>query len=78
MEWIKISEKEPMKYEEVIICSDTGIVKSATYMGNLKWTTYNQVVFWMPMPDAPNDFDEKEETPVVEQPKKKRGRPKKV
>lgn len=78
MEWIKISDKEPEKYKEVIICSDTGIVKSATYMGNLKWTTYNQVVFWMPMPDAPNDFDEKEETPVVEQTKKKRGRPKKV
>ena len=78
MEWIKISDKEPEKYKEVIICSDTGIVKSATYMGNLKWTTYNQVVFWMPMPDAPKDLVKKEEEPVIEQPKKKRGRPKKV
>ena len=47
-------------------------------MGNLKWTTYNQVVFWMPMPDAPKDLVKKEEEPVIEQPKKKRGRPKKV
>jgi hypothetical protein len=78
MEWIKLSEKEPKKYEEVIICSDTGIVKSATYLGNLKWTTYNQVILWMHMPDAPNDFEDKEEEPIVEQPKKKRGRPKKV
>lgn len=77
MEWIKFSEKEPEKYEEVIVCSDTGIVKSAKYMGGSKWTTYSQVVFWMPMPKAPNDIAKKEET-VIEQPKKKRGRPKKV
>lgn len=45
MEWIKVSEKEPDKYEEVIICTETGVVKSATYMGVSKWTTYNKVVF---------------------------------
>lgn len=78
MEWFKISEKEPEKYEEVIICTDTGRVKSATYMGGLKWTTYSQVNFWMPMPNAPKDVIKKEEVPIVEQPKKKRGRPKKV
>lgn len=78
MEWIKISEKEPKKYEDVIICSDTGIVKSATYLGGFKWTTYNKVVLWMPMPDAPNYIESEEEVPIVEQSKKKRGRPRKV
>lgn len=78
MEWFKLSDKEPEKYEDVIVCTDTGNVKSAKYMGGLKWSTYSQVDFWMPMPDAPNDIAEKEEEPVVEQTKKKRGRPKKV
>ena len=78
MEWFKISDKEPEKYEEVIICTDTGKVKSATYMGGFKWTTYSQVDFWMPMPKPPQNVSKEKETPVVEQPKKKRGRPKKV
>ena len=78
MEWFKLSDKEPEKYEEVIICTDAGRVKSATYMGGLKWTTYSNVVFLMPMPKAPKGLVKKEEEPVVEQPKKKRGRPRKV
>jgi hypothetical protein len=78
MEWIKLSDKEPEKYEEVIVCTDMGSVKSAKYMGGLKWSTYSQVIMWMPMPYAPNEITEKEEETVVEQPKKKRGRPKKV
>ena len=78
MEWFKLSEKEPEKYEDVIICTDTGSVKSAKYMGGLKWSTYSNIVFWMPMPNAPKGLTKEEEAPVVEQPKKKRGRPKKV
>lgn len=78
MEWIKLSDKEPEKYEEVIVCTDMGSVKSAKYMGGLKWSTYSQVDFWMPMPKAPKNDVKKEEYPVIEQPKKKRGRPKKV
>lgn len=74
MEWKKITEEEPKKYEEVIICSDTGKVKPATYLGGLKWSTYFQVVLWMSMPDAPTEFvvEHKEAEP----PKQKRGRKK--
>ena len=40
-------------------------------MGNAKFSTYLQVAYWMPMPEAPK-------IEVAEEPvKKKRGRPKK-
>ena len=72
MEWINISKGEPKKYEEVIICTDTGKVKSAIYFGNAKWSTYMPVVLWMSMPEAPVEFLTKnEETEPI---KKKRGR----
>ena len=74
MEWINISEREPKKYEDVIICSDTGKVKSATYFGSLKWSTYLQVVLWMPMPEAPVELVG--ESNKTEPLKKKRGRKK--
>lgn len=74
MDWINVKDKLPDKYKEVIICSDTKSVKSAIHLGDNKWSTFLQVVYWMPMPSAPNmSIDES-----VEQPKKKRGRPKKI
>lgn len=72
MEWKKITEEEPKKFEEVIICSDTGKVKPATYFGGFKWSTYLQVALWMPMPDAPAEFSIEHSEPE----KKKRGRKK--
>ena len=74
MDWININDKWPEKYQDVIICTNEGIVKSALHMGNAKFNTYLQVVYWMPMPDAPKI----ETIEVIEEPvKKKRGRPKK-
>lgn len=71
MEWKKITEEEPQKFEEVIICSDTGKVKPATYFGGYKWSTYLQVVLWTPMPEAPAEIG-KHNKPE----QKKRGRKK--
>lgn len=75
MDWININDKWPEKYQDVIICTNEGIVKSALHMGNAKFSTYLQVAYWMPYPDAPKI----ESTKIIEevQPKKKRGRPKK-
>ena len=74
MDWININDKWPEKYQDVIICTNEGIVKSAVQMGNAKFNTYLQVVYWMPMPEAPKfEVEEIEDKPE----KKKRGRPKK-
>ena len=74
MGWININDKWPEKYQDVIICTNEGIVKSALHMGNAKFNTYLQVVYWMPMPEAPKfEVEEIEDKPE----KKKRGRPKK-
>lgn len=74
MDWININDKWPEKYQDVIICTNEGIVKPALHMGNAKFNTYLQVVYWMPMPEAPKFETVKiKEKPV----KKKRGRPKK-
>lgn len=74
MDWININDKWPEKYQDVIICSNTGVVKSAMYLGNKKFATYLKVVYWMNMPEAPKiETVEIEDKPV----KKKRGRPKK-
>ena len=74
MGWININDKWPEKYQDVIICTNEGIVKSALHMGNAKFNTYLQVVYWMPMPEAPKiEAEEIEDKPE----KKKRGRPKK-
>ena len=71
MDWININDKLPEKYQDVIICTNDGIVKPSLHMGNAKFTTYMQVAYWMPMPEAPK-IEKTEETP-----KKRRGRPKK-
>ena len=74
MDWININDKWPEKYQDVIICTNEGTVKSALHMGNAKFSTYLQVAYWMPMPEAPK----MEVTEVIKEPvKKKRGRPKK-
>ena len=76
MNWININEKLPSQFEEVIIATNTGNVKSAKYLGDGKFTTYLTVTHWMPMPEAPSkDVDD---DTVVEPIKKRRGRPKKV
>lgn len=74
MDWININDHLPEKYQDVIVCTDTGRVKAALHMGNGKFDTYMKVLYWMPMPEAP-----KIETVEIkeEQAKKKRGRPKK-
>ena len=71
MDWININDKWPEKYQDVIICSNDGVVKQSLHMGNAKFTTYLQVVYWMPMPETPK-IERAEEIP-----KKRRGRPKK-
>ena len=73
-DWININDKWPEKYQEVIICTNEGIVKSSLHMGNAKFSTYLQVAYWMPMPEAPKI--ESQEMIEETQPKKKRGRPK--
>ena len=77
MEWININDKKPNPYQEVIICSNEGRVKSAIYMRDGKWNTFIPVVYWMPYPNPPVATTNTTEAPV-EAPKKKRGRPKKV
>ena len=73
MDWININDRWPEKYQDVIICSNEGIVKPALHMGNGKFNTYIQVVYWMPYPKAPDNLKHID----VDEPKKKRGRPKK-
>ena len=74
MDWININDKWPEKYQDVIICTNEGIVKSAIHMGNAKFNTYLQVVYCMPMSEAPKfEVEEIEDKPE----KKKRGRTKK-
>lgn len=73
MDWINIDDRWPEKYQDVIICSNEGIVKPALHMGGGKFSTYVRVNYWMPYPSAPDCVDKV----VVEEPKKRRGRPKK-
>jgi len=72
MDWFDINNDQPKKYEEVIVASINGIVKSAIYLGNGKFTTYLNITHWMHMPEAPK-LQTMESEPV----KKTRGRPKK-
>ena len=74
MDWININDKQPDSYQEVIIASNEGRVKSAIYMGAGKWNTFLEIAYWMPMPEPPDGLS----VVPVETPKKKRGRPKKV
>lgn len=76
MEWIKVGDKEPDKYQNVLICTDDEIVKAVTYMGAGKWSTYCKVIGWMPYP-APMKVEPEESKSATEQPKK-RGRKKKT
>lgn len=74
MDWININDKQPELHQEVIVASSEGRVKSAIYIGNMKWSTYVPVFYWMPYPEPPIVVEDA----TVEVPKKKRGRPKKV
>lgn len=74
MDWININDRLPQQYVEVIVCSNEGRVRAAIYMGGGKWNTFLPVVYWMPMPTPPDGLVES----PVEEPKKKRGRKKKV
>jgi hypothetical protein len=74
MEWININDRLPERFQEVIMCSDEGKVKSAVHMGDGKFNTFLQVVYWQPMPKAPEMNNKEIDEPV----KKRRGRPKKV
>lgn len=71
-DWINVNDDKPKKFEEVIIASSDGLVRPVTYLGNGKFTTYLTVEYWTHMPEAP-----KTEKKLVEEPIKKRGRPKK-
>jgi len=70
MDWININDKQPEKYQEIIICSNQGHVKSALHMGDGKFNTFLQVAYWMPYPKAPDGLNENPVEPI----KKKRGR----
>ena len=72
MNWINAKTQPPERYQEVIICSDEGKVKSAIYLGDGKYNTFLNVVYWQPMPEAPDDIESDTAEP------KKRGRKKKV
>lgn len=75
MDWININDKRPEKYQEVLVCSNEGRVKTAIYMGNEKWSTYVPIVYWQPFPAPPDGLVE---IPIEEPKKKRRGRPRKV
>lgn len=75
MNWIKLSEEQPKKYQEVIICTDQKHIKSAIYIGDGKFSTFTNVVAWS-VPEPPNWLEDPE-VEVTEPIKKKRGRPKK-
>ena len=72
MEWIDAKKNPPEMYQEIIICSDERRVKPAIYLGNGKYNTYLNVVYWQPLPEAPKVGADKCVETV-----KKRGRPKK-
>ena len=75
-DWIKPSDKEPDKYQDVLICTEDLKVKAVMYMGAGKWSTYCKVIGWMPFPEPMKKVPE-ESKDVVAQPKK-RGRKKKI
>ena len=77
MEWFDAKTNPPEAYQEVIICSDERKVKAAIYLGNGKWNTFLNVVYWQPLPNPPKRVNEANED-SVESVKKKKGRPKKV
>lgn len=72
MNWINAKTQPPDKYQEIIICSDEGRVKSATYLGDGKYNTFLNVAYWQPFPEAPENIENGEVEPV-----NKRGRKKK-
>lgn len=72
MNWINVKTQLPERYQQIIICSDEGRVKSATYLGDGKYNTFLNVVYWQPFPEAPENIENGEVEAV-----KKRGRKKK-
>ena len=75
MNWIKLSEEKPTKYQEVLVCTDQKRIKQVIYMGDGKFSTFSNVVAWA-MPEPP-EWIEAPEVENAEPVKKKRGRPKK-
>ena len=71
MNWINAKTQPPEKYQQIIICSDEGKVKSAIYLGDGKYNTFLNVVYWQPLPEAPENIENDKVEPV------KRGRKKK-
>ena len=75
MDWISVKDRLPNNFNEVIVATDDGRVKSAVYMSNGKWNTFLNITHWMEYPEAPevDVVDGTEEEPI-----KKRGRKKEV
>lgn len=74
MDWISVKDRLPNNFNEVIVATDDGIVKSAMYMSNGKWNTFLNITHWMEYPEAPEvDAVDEEDEPI-----KRRGRKKKV
>lgn len=71
MEWINAKEQPPKPYQEIMICSDEGKVKPATYLGNGKYNTFLNVEWWQEYPTPPVTIVNETTAP------KKRGRPRK-
>ena len=71
MEWINAKEQPPKPYQEIMICSDEGKVKPATYLGNGKYNTFLNVEWWQEYPAPPATIVNETTAP------KNRGRPRK-
>jgi hypothetical protein len=74
MDWISVKDRLPNNFNEVIVATDDGRVKSAVYMSNGKWNTFLNITHWMEYPEAP-EIDVEIEV-EEEQAKKRCGRKK--
>ena len=76
MEWIKVTDKEPDKYQDVLVCTEDFKVKAVMYMGAGKWSTYCKIIGWMPFPEPMKEVPEESKDAAVQP--KRRGRKKKT